>query len=102
VSDPDLLIASERVALGPLRPDLAELYGRWVNQPEVRFGLEYVGVATPESERSWVEEHVKAAAEREPKSVMFTIYDLVGRAPVGTSGLFGISYMQSAGSALAR
>jgi diamine N-acetyltransferase len=97
VSEPDLLIASKRVALGPLRPDLAELYGRWVNQAEVRFGLEYPGVATPESERSWVEEHTKAAAEREPKSVMFTIYDLSDRAPVGTCGLFGISHLQGAG-----
>jgi diamine N-acetyltransferase len=97
VSEPDLLIASERVALGPLRSDLADTYGRWVNHPEVRFGLEYLGVATPETERAWIEESVKEAAEREPKTVMFTIYDLSDRAPVGTCGLFDISYMQSAG-----
>jgi hypothetical protein len=44
VSEPDLLIASERVALGPLRVDLA--------------------VATPESQRAWVEDNNKAAGER--------------------------------------
>ena len=94
MTEPDLLVKGERVALGPLRRDLAESYGRWVNQPDVRFGLEYLAVATPESELAWVEESNKAAAEREPKSVTFTIYDLVDDTPVGTSGLFDISYMQ--------
>jgi diamine N-acetyltransferase len=97
VSEPDLLIASERVALGPLRPDLAELYARWVNQPGVRFGLDYLAVATPESEQAVVEEWNKAAAEREPKRAMFTIYDLTDRTPVGTTGVFDISYVRGTG-----
>jgi diamine N-acetyltransferase len=96
VSEPDLLIRGERVALGPLRADLAETYGRWVNQPDVRFGVEYLAVATPESQKEWVEESNKAAGEREPKSVTFTIYDRSDMTPVGTVGLFDISYMQSA------
>jgi len=96
VSEPELLVAGERVALGPLRRDLAETYGRWINQPEVRFGVEYLAVATPQSQESWIDESNKAAGEREPKSVTFTIYDLSDRTPVGTSSLFDISYMQSA------
>lgn len=92
--EPDLLITGERVALGPLRRELAETYARWVNQPEVRFGVEKLGVATPQSAESWVEEAAKAGAEQEPKTVAFTIYDLVDRAPVGTASLFGISHMQ--------
>jgi diamine N-acetyltransferase len=94
VSEPELLVCGERVGLGPLRRDLAETYGRWINQPDVRFGVEYLAVATPESQEAWVEESNKAAGEREPKSVTFTIYDLSDRTPVGTCGLFEISYMQ--------
>ena len=98
MSEPELLIEGERVALGPLRRDLAASYSRWVNDPDVRFGVEYLAVATPESGEAWVEENNKAAAEREPKSVTFTIYDLTDRTPVGTVGLFDISYMQSSGT----
>jgi diamine N-acetyltransferase len=94
VTEPDLLVSGERVALGPLRRDLAGTYGRWVNDPEVRFGVEHLAVATPESEEAWIEESNKAAGEREPKSVTFTIYDLADGTPVGTCGLFDVSYMQ--------
>ena len=94
-TEPDLVIAGERVALGPLRRDLAATYGRWVNSPAVKFGLEYLGVATPESEEAWIDEEVKAGAEREPQAVHFTIYALGDRAPIGTAGLFSISHLQS-------
>jgi diamine N-acetyltransferase len=89
----DLLVVGERVALGPLRRDLAPTYARWVNDPEVRFGLEHLGIATPESEETWIDERVKEAAEREPKSAPFTVYDLSDREPIGTTSLFSISYM---------
>ena len=36
--DPDFIVVGERVALGPLRPDLAALYSRWMNQLDVRRG----------------------------------------------------------------
>ena len=95
-SEPDLVVAGERVGLGPLRKDLADTYGRWVNHPEVRFGLEHLGLATPETQETWIEEVVKAGAEREPASASFTVYDLSDQAPIGTTGLFEISYMHSA------
>jgi len=94
-AEPDLLVSGERVALGPLRPDLAETYGRWMNQPEVRFGVEYLAIATPQSQQAWIEESNKAAAKREPEAVAFTIDDLTDGTPVGTCSLFEISYMQS-------
>jgi len=94
-AEPDLLVSGERVALGPLRPDLAEIYGRWMSQPEVRFGVEYLAIATPQSQQAWIEESNKAAAKREPEAVAFTIYDLTDGTPVGTCSLFEISYMQS-------
>jgi hypothetical protein len=84
--DPDLLVTGERVALGPLRPDLAETYGRWMNQPEVRFGVEYLAIATPQSQEEWIEESNKAAAKREPESVTFTTWSIARRsAPAACS-----------------
>ena len=90
-TEPDLILVGERVGLGPLRRDLAETYGRWVNQLDVRFGLEHLGLATKQTEETWVDEAVKAGAEREPATASFTIYDLSDRAPVGTTSLFEIS-----------
>lgn len=94
MTEPDLLVSGERVALGPLRRDLAETYARWMNQPAVRFGAEYLAIATPESQESWVDEMNKDAGENSARSVWFTIYDLTDRMPVGTSGLNDISHMQ--------
>jgi diamine N-acetyltransferase len=89
-SEPDFIVVGEKVALGPLRPDLAALYARWTNQLEVRRGLDYLGIATPQSEGKWVEENLERGAKREPDAVEFTIYDRADSAPVGTVGLFGI------------
>jgi RimJ/RimL family protein N-acetyltransferase len=92
--DPDLLVTGERVALGPLRRDLAATYARWMNQPDVRFGAEYLAVATAESQEAWVEEVNKAAARNNAGSVWFTVYDLTDRLPVGTTGLSDINHQQ--------
>jgi diamine N-acetyltransferase len=91
--EPDLIVVGERVALGPLRRDLALTYARWVNREEVRFGLEHLGVATRETEEAWVDEAVKKGAEKEPGTAGFTIYDRSDVAPVGTTSLFEISYL---------
>ena len=56
---PELLVVGDRVALGPLRRDLAGTYGRWVNQHEVREGLLNLGIDTPETAGAWVDEQVK-------------------------------------------
>jgi diamine N-acetyltransferase len=89
---PDFIVVGEKVALGPLRRDLAATYARWENQLVVRNGLGVLGIATPESHEKWVEENIKAGAEREPKGVEFTIYDRSDDAPVGTAGLFHIAH----------
>ncbi len=96
--DPDFVVVGKNVSLGPLRRDLAASYARWNNQLEVRRGLDYLGVATPESEEKWVEDNLKAGAEREPKVVEFTIYDRGDGAPVGTAGLFGILHAHGVAS----
>jgi diamine N-acetyltransferase len=90
--EPDFIIVGDKVALGPLRRDLAAVYARWANVLEVRRGLDYLGVATPQSQEKWVEDNLERGAEHEPKGVEFTVYDRSDSAPVGTAGLFGISH----------
>ena len=61
----------------------------------MREGLENLGIVTPETEEKWVDEQVAKGAERPPVTVNFTIYDRSDDAPVGTAGLFDISYAHS-------
>jgi diamine N-acetyltransferase len=89
---PDFIVVGEKVALGPLRRDLAPTYARWTNQLEVRRGLEVLGVATPQSEEKWVDDNIKEGAEREPKAVEFTVYDRSDSTAIGTAGLFRIQH----------
>ena len=90
--EPDFVVVGEKVALGPLRRDLAAAYARWMNQLEVRRGLDHVGIATPESQEKWVEENIERGAKRAPEALEFTVYDRTDSAPVGTAGLFQINY----------
>jgi diamine N-acetyltransferase len=90
--EPDFIVVGEKVALGPLRRDLAASYARWMNQLEVRHGLNQLGIATPESQEKWVEENVERGAKREPGAVEFTVYDCTDSTAVGTAGLFHIAH----------
>jgi diamine N-acetyltransferase len=92
-SGPDFIVVGEKVALGPLRRDLAAAYARWMNQLEVRYGLDYLGIATAESQEKWVDDNLERAAKNEPEGVEFTVYDRGDSAPVGTAGLFKIAYL---------
>lgn len=94
--EPDFVVVGEKVALGPLRPDLAPAYARWMNQLEVRRGFAQLGVATPQSQEKWVEENIERSAKREPDAVEFTVYDRSDSAAVGTAGLFHISHANGA------
>src|SRR3954454_8448842 len=88
--EPDFIVVGDKVALGPLRRDLAADYARWMNQLEVRSGLDHLGIATPESQERWVDENLERGAKGEPEAAEFTVYDRTDSAPVGTAGLFGI------------
>jgi diamine N-acetyltransferase len=90
--EPDFVVVGERVALGPLRVELAATYARWMNQPEVRDGLVNLGVANARSQEKWVEQNLEKGADREPSVVEFTIYDRADNRAVGTVGLLEISY----------
>ena len=89
--EPELIVVGERVALGPLRPDLAASYARWKNQLDVRRGLHQMGIATEKSEAKWVEEALEAGAKSAPEAAEFTVYDRSDSVAVGTAGLFDIS-----------
>ncbi len=90
--EPEFIIVGEKVALGPLRHDLAGAYARWMNQLEVRRGLDYRGIATSQSQETWVEDNAKRSAEMEPQVVEFTVYDRSDCTPIGTAGLLSIAY----------
>jgi RimJ/RimL family protein N-acetyltransferase len=96
--EPDYIVVGDRVALGPLRRDLVATYARWRNQLPIRRGLDFSGIATPESMEKWVEESAATGAQREPKGVEFTIYDRSDGTPVGTAGLFEIAHTHGRGS----
>jgi diamine N-acetyltransferase len=89
-SEPDFVVVGEKVALGPLRRDLAGTYARWMNQLEVRRGLDHRGISTRQSQEKWVDENVERGAKREPTATEFTVYDRSDSVPVGTAGLFDI------------
>jgi diamine N-acetyltransferase len=89
---PDFIVVGDRVALGPLRRDLAPVYARWWNEREVRRGLDYLGVSNPRAQEKWVDDNLERSAEHEPKGVEFTVYDRSDSAPIGTAGLLGISH----------
>ncbi len=91
-NEPDFIVVGEKVALGPLRADLAVAYARWMNQLEVRRGLDHMGIATPQSQGKWVEENIEKSAKGAPEAVEFTIYDRADTSAVGTTGLFQISH----------
>jgi len=90
--EPDFIVVGQKVSLGPLRPDLAAAYARWMNQLEVRRGLDQLGIATPQSQERWVEENIERGARREPQAVEFTVYDRADSAAVGTAGLLQIAH----------
>jgi diamine N-acetyltransferase len=92
---PDYVLEGERVALGPLRKDLADRYRRWVHDLEVRSGIVTVGVYALEAEEAWVEEAIARCAGAQPEAANFTVYDRSDGAPVGTTGLMTIDWRQS-------
>ena len=92
---PDYVLEGERVALGPLRKDLADRYRRWLHDLEVRNGILTVGVYALEAEEAWVEEAIAKCAGAQPEMATFTVYDLSDGAPVGTAGLITIDWRLS-------
>jgi RimJ/RimL family protein N-acetyltransferase len=93
--DPDYVLQGERVALGPLRVDLADTYRRWVHDPEVRAGIVVPGIYALEAEEDWVRETIAKCAGPAPEAANFTIYDRSDETPIGTSALMNIDWRMS-------
>jgi RimJ/RimL family protein N-acetyltransferase len=91
-NEPDFIVVGEKVALGPLRPDLAPSYARWMNDIDVRRGLALMGIATPQTQEKWVEDNVEMSSKSQPPTVEFTVYDRTDSTPVGTIGLLKIDH----------
>lgn len=92
MGETDYVLEGERVALGPLRTDLADAYRRWIHDLEVRRGILAVGVYALQAEEDWVRETITKCAAQPPEAASFTIYDLSDGAPVGTASLMGIDW----------
>jgi diamine N-acetyltransferase len=90
--EPQYLIAGERVALGPLRRDLAETYARWLNDLDTRVGLAHLGIFDRVTEEEWIEETLRSDAGHHPRTATFTIYDRDDAAPLGTCSLMDIDH----------
>jgi diamine N-acetyltransferase len=89
---PDYVLAGERVALGPLRKDLADRYRRWVHDLDVRSGILTVGIYSLEAEEDWVQETNAKCGGAAPEIAAFTVYDLSDGAPIGTTSLMRIDW----------
>ena len=83
---PVINLIGERVALGPLRADLAPLYQRWLNDFAVmRTRGRPPGPVTLEAQQS---EYERLATDETRR--FFTIYERAGWRPIGDAGLHGI------------
>jgi diamine N-acetyltransferase len=89
---PDYVLEGERVALGPLRKDLADAYRRWVHDLDVRNGILTVGIYSLETEEAWVEETSAKCGGAQPEMAAFTVYDLSDGDPIGTTSLMAIDW----------
>lgn len=86
---PVINVAGERVALGPLRRDLVPLYQRWLN--DFSHGRNFDDTPEP-----WTTERAielfEARAVSSSDTIMFTIYELPHRRPIGYTMLDDISF----------
>jgi len=84
---PGFVVEGERVALGPLRMDLAPTYQRWENDLEVATANGRVIPFTLEAERERI-----AGRNGQPDLCDFTVYDRADQTPIGWSSLFHIDH----------
>jgi diamine N-acetyltransferase len=92
VTDREYLIEGERVALGPLRRDLAATYARWLNRRDVRVGLSHLGILEEQTEEAWIDDMLRSDAPHHPRTATFTIYDRRDGEPLGTCGLMDVDH----------
>lgn len=82
-----LIVTGTRIGLGPLERDLLPLYQRWMNDLQIQSTLGVTGPFSFEREQNWYERNATAA-----NAAHFTIYELSGGRPVGTTSLMEINH----------
>jgi diamine N-acetyltransferase len=88
----DFVLTGERAALGPLHRDHLPSFARWINDPEVRRGLAYRGLANEDAELKWYEEMTEAGRAPRPSAVAFAVHDAADGELVGVCGIEGIDH----------
>lgn len=90
MDDPLLVLRGERVALGPLGPDLAPAFARWRADMAVRQGSADLRVEGEDSVAAFLAARAEESARKGTDSVHFAVYDTEDLAPIGWTLLFGI------------
>lgn len=86
MSDPVIMLQTDRIQLGPIRRDLLETYQRWFNDLEVMRTLAAPNLPMPfEAEASWFD-----GAANDRSEAMFTIFVRATGQPIGNVGLHEI------------
>jgi diamine N-acetyltransferase len=88
----DFVLIGMRAALGPLQRDHLPALARWINDPEVRRGIAYRGIANEDAEVKWYEEMTEAGRAPRPTAVAFAVHDAADAELVGVCDLFGIDH----------
>jgi diamine N-acetyltransferase len=92
MTDPAYVLTGERAALGPLHRDQLADFARWINDPEVRLGLSYRGLASEDAELKWYEDMAEQGRQPRPTAAVFAIHDAADDALVGVCGIEGIDH----------
>jgi RimJ/RimL family protein N-acetyltransferase len=81
----DFVLTGERAALGPLKREHLPSFARWINDPEVRRGLAYRGLANEDAELKWYEQMTEAGREPRPTAIGFSrrAYERAGFRMIG-------------------
>jgi diamine N-acetyltransferase len=88
----DFVLTGERAALGPLKREHLPSFARWINDPEVRRGLAYRGLANEDAELKWYEQMTEAGREPRPTAIGFSVHDAGDGGLVGVCGIEGIDH----------
>jgi diamine N-acetyltransferase len=86
------VLTGERAALGALHRDHLPMFARWINDPEVRRGLAYRGIANEDAELKWYEEMTEAGRAPRPTAVGFAVHDAADGELVGVCDLENIDH----------
>ena len=88
----DFILTGERAALGPVERAHLPMFARWINDPEVRRGLAYRGLANEDAELKWYEEVTESGRTPRPTEVAFSVHDAADGELVGVCSLEGIDH----------